>query len=130
MNERKTEFKLIKTKITLLYMCEHKQSDIEKLVKILKSVFDNSDKYVHVNRDGYIENTIMLTDVTADIYHDNYDSTINNQLVYEMVGCLSVDEEGNYVTVFKYNRTHTVVMCQYPNITGDKIYFTFTVHNV
>jgi len=104
------------------------QHHVNSLVSIIKSLFDPKyDKFVHVNNEGYIENTIVFSDINCDVDDYDYDSTIINLLLENLEG-LEILSEGNLVYVFRYNGVN-FLMCLYASIDFDSVYFVLSLQD-
>jgi len=104
-----------------------KDEHVDILISTLKSLFDNSDEYVRINREGYLESNVMIINPEVDITGADYDDNLNEQLVEKMDGELIIRGTSNYVGIFELKNKAKIVMCQYPNESGDEIYFTFQI---
>jgi len=105
-----------------------KDEHVDILISTLKSLFDNSDEYVRIGREGYLESNVMIINPEVNIIDPDYDDNLNEQLVEKMDGELIIKETSNYVGIFELkNKAECIVMCQYPNESGDEIYFTFQI---
>jgi hypothetical protein len=100
------------------------EGDVNYLINTIKSLFDNSDKNVRVNREGFLENTFMLESVETDYHDENYITILGNLLIEKLHG-LSFCESNKKVLTFYYNG-EKVQMKQYVNYRGDCILFVFT----
>ena len=100
------------------------EEDVDLLLKTIKSLFDNSDKNARVNREGYLENTLMLESLETDYHDDDYISILGNLLVEKLEG-LSICEINKKICTFNYNG-EKVCMKQFVNYRGDTIVFMFT----
>jgi hypothetical protein len=85
------------------------------------------DKFVYVNNEGYIENTIVFSDINCEVDDYDYDSTIINLLLENLEG-LEILSEGNLVYVFRYNGVN-FLMCLYASIDFDSVYFVLSLQD-
>ena len=101
------------------------EESFDMLLKTFKSLFDsNIDKYVYVNREWNLENSVCFEGMESDFHDENYDKLLNNLFV-ENINGLIVEKFESMKTWFIF-QGEKVLMRQFINYRGDIIHFVFT----